>query len=117
MWEHLRTAVSQMKLNQLVVQVEGGSSANVAPVLRTQLNLTHLELFFGTTGMEDLTSTTILNLKSIKSTLIDAACIIPGRPVEAIALVRDPGMNDPEKSYAFYQKPFPLVQLPSSKPG
>lgn len=64
----------------------GGYSSLLLPALRTQPRLKHLELLRG--GSEDLfQSTDLPELRSLKATLLEAAEIVPGRPVERLELL------------------------------
>ncbi|KAG8945480.1 hypothetical protein FRC04_000765 [Tulasnella sp. 424] len=85
-WIHIKEAVEQMVLERLVIQI-GGRSVDVIPLLRTQPELTRLELLWGADGWEELKKKDIPKLKSLTATLDVAALIVPGRPVEEIDLL------------------------------
>ncbi|KAG8969928.1 hypothetical protein FRC05_000779 [Tulasnella sp. 425] len=96
-WVHIQAAVEQMVLERLVIQI-GGRSVDVIPLLRTQPELTRLELLWGANGWERLKTTDIPKLKSLTATLDAAALIVPGRPVEEIDLLPSQGTRRVDES-------------------
>ncbi|KAG8943540.1 hypothetical protein FRC04_002828 [Tulasnella sp. 424] len=86
-WREIATAVSRMCLNRFSVEryfFEG----DVLPILRRQTELTELELSYYTPGLEesDLEGTDFPKLKELTATLVQAAKIVPGRPVESLEI-------------------------------
>ncbi|KAG8951782.1 hypothetical protein FRC00_007100 [Tulasnella sp. 408] len=87
LWDPFDAIKSSMKLEKMVLHI-GGDSPFLIPILRAQPGLKELELLRGRRGpVQRLHSTDLPELRSLKATLAEAAVIVPGRPVDKLALI------------------------------
>lgn len=87
LWDPFDAIKSSMKLEKLVLHI-GGDSPYLVPILRAQPRLKELELLRGRRGpVQRLQSTDLPELRYLKATLAEAAVIVPGRPVDKLALI------------------------------
>ncbi|KAG8928782.1 hypothetical protein FRC01_005362 [Tulasnella sp. 417] len=85
-WEAFKNIVSNMKLYRLVFNSASDGQLDFTPVLRGQTELTQFVLVCEEATFEDLEDTAVPRLKIFKGTLLQAAAIVPGRPVETLGL-------------------------------
>lgn len=93
-WDLFDALESKMSLERLALRI-GGDSPYLLSMLRAQTGLKHLELLKGGKSQIRLQDIDLPELMSLKATLVEAAIIVPGRPVEKLELIHyhDPHMN------------------------
>lgn len=86
-WREIATPVSRMCLNRFSVE-KYFFKGDVLPMLRQQKELTKLVLPYYIPRLEesDLEGTDVPKLKELTATLVQAAQIVPGRPVESLEI-------------------------------
>ncbi|KAG8927519.1 hypothetical protein FRC01_007302, partial [Tulasnella sp. 417] len=85
-WEAFKNIVSNMKLHRLVFPSGSDDLLDFTPVLRGQTELTQLVLSCPKAIFKDLEDTAVPKLRIFEGTLLQAAAIVPGRPVETLAI-------------------------------
>ncbi|KAG8920591.1 hypothetical protein FRC01_000683, partial [Tulasnella sp. 417] len=104
LWDPFDAIKSSMKLEKMVLHI-GGDSPYLVPILRAQPKLKDLELLRGRRGpVQKLHSTDLPELRSLKGTLAEAAGIVPGRPVEKLALIFSPARDEDHEESLFNEK-------------
>lgn len=85
-WKLFEELVSNMKLNSLALNSSSSEQQDFTPLLRSQPELTRLELDWPTAQFEGLRSEDVPQLTIFKGTLSQAAMIVPGRPVRKLGV-------------------------------
>lgn len=87
LWSSFDTTKSNENIKNLVIN-GGAFSPHLLSILRRQSGLKHLELFGGVRDqLVGFESTDLPELVSLKTTLPDAAFIVPGRPIKSLELL------------------------------